>query len=327
MLVDAHNDLLLELVVRRGETNPFAEHWLPQLRAGHVALQVCPLFAANVPSETARTTALAQVQAFDRAVHENADVVFAVRTRRDLRALGDGRVALMLSMEGVEAIGDSFATWWDAGVRMVGLTWNYGNAFAGGIDTPTQGLTRRGRALVAELGERGAVLDLAHASAPTFFEALELADDVVVSHAGCRRVHDHARNLSDDQLRALAERDGVLGIMALTLVVGRDAPTLDRLLDHLDHAVDVMGIEHVGLGADFIDHVVAAELAAGIALDPATKEAMDAGGGVLAIAELTGPADYPKLVERLHERGYDADARDAILHANFLRVLDAALPA
>ena len=332
MIADAHNDLLLELVLAADEPNPFRTRWLSQLRAGGVALQVCPVFVADLPREAQREAALAQVRAFERALAENADAVFHVASRDDLAEVGGERIGLVLSLEGVEALGSeagAFDELWERGVRMVGLTWNYPNAFAGGIDTPHDGLTDAGRELVAALDGIGVVIDLAHASEPTFFEVLEHAPSaqLVVSHAGCRAVHDHPRNVSDEQLRALAERGGVLGVMALTLVVGRDEPTLERLLDHVDHACAVMGVEHVGLGADFVDQVIAAEIAAGKELAEATKEAMQVGGGTLAIRELQGPADYPRFLAGLRERGYDGEALDAILHRNFLRVLAAALPA
>lgn len=328
-VVDAHNDLLLELVLRDGEENPFAAVWLAQLRAGSVAVQICPLYAADA-GEDARNVVAAQIAAFDRAVRENPDDVVQIRDAGDLEGL-DGRLGLMLSMEGVEALHsdpEAFGELGEAGVRMVSLTWNYPNPFAGGLDAPEQGLTDQGRELVGSFAERGVVLDLAHASEPTFFEALDAAPgaQVVVSHAGCRAIHDHVRNLSDDQLRAIAERGGVLGIMALTLTVGRDDASLERYLDHVDHAVETMGIEHVALGSDFIDQVIEAELAAGLPLNPATQEALDVGGGRLAIQELVGPADYPALLDALRGRGYERERLDAIAHGNLLRVLRAGLP-
>jgi membrane dipeptidase len=328
-VVDAHNDLLLELVLRADEENSFAAAWLPQLRAGSVAVQICPVYAADA-GDAARDVVDAQIAAFERAVRENADDVVRIRSAADLDGL-DGRLGLMLSMEGVEALhGDpeAFGELWDTGVRMVSLTWNYANPFAGGIDAPEQGLTAAGRELVGSFAERGVVLDLAHASEPTYFDALEAASgaQVVVSHAGCRGVHDHVRNVSDDQLRALAERGGVLGMMALTLTVGRDGASLERYLEHLDYAVDLMGIEHVALGSDFIDQVIQAELAAGRPLNPSTQEAMDLGGGRLAIQELVGPADYPALLDALRRRGYDGERLEAIAHGNLLRVLRAGLP-
>jgi membrane dipeptidase len=329
-VVDAHNDLLLELVLRTEEENPFADAWLPQLRSGSVAVQVCPVYAADA-GDAARDVVDAQIGAFERAVRENADDVVQIRSAVDLDRL-EGRIGLMLSMEGVEALhGDpeAFDELWDAGVRMVSLTWNYANPFAGGLDAPEQGLTDAGRELVGTFAARGVVLDLAHASEPTYFDALEAASgaQVVVSHAGCRGIHDHVRNVSDDQLRALAGRGGVLGMMALTLTVGRDGATLERYLDHLDHAVDTIGIEHVALGSDFIDQVIQSELAAGLPLNPATQEALEVGGGRLAIRELVGPADYPALLDALRSRGYEGERLDAIAHGNLLRVLRAGLPA
>jgi membrane dipeptidase len=327
MIVDAHNDLVLELVLRRDEENPFGAHWLPKLEAGGVSIQVCPLYAADKQPGERRPTALAQASAFDRALAENGPSVHRVRGRVDLDRVGIG---LMLSLEGVEALeGDPAAIdeWWKRGVRMVGLTWNHANEFAGGISSPEHGLTPAGRELVGRLAGLGAILDLAHASERTWADALaEFGGAVVVSHAGCRAVRDHPRNLSDRQLGTLAERGGVLGIMALALVVDPDRPTVERYLDHVDHAVSVMGIEHVGLGPDFIDQVAQAELEAGETFEGMMADAQHAGGGRFALEGFTGPEHYPVLVDALRERGYEGERLAAILRGNFLRVLRGALP-
>jgi membrane dipeptidase len=329
MIADAHNDLLLELVLRRDEPNPFATHWLPKLRAGEVNLQVCALYTGGGPVEKTRAAADELLEALRRVFDENGDAVYQVRNREDLAA-ADGRIGLLLSMEGVEALGDdpsAFAHFWDSGVRMVGLTHNVPNAFAGGLDTPGQGLTDHGRALVDDLAARGVVLDLAHASERTFDEVLELSPTatVIVSHACCRTVHDVPRNLPDAQLTALAERDGFLGMMALALTVGGDA-SIERLIDHLDHAVDVMGAEHVGLGTDVIDQVTESELAHGHELLPIVVEAREAGGGRLGLRDFTGPEHFPALVAALRGRGYDGERLEGILSGNLRRILDGALP-
>jgi membrane dipeptidase len=130
-----------------------------------------------------------------------------------------------------------------------------------------------------------------------------------ITHANCRAIHDHPRNLADWQLEALAERGGVLGMMGLGFVVDPRAPTLARWLDHLDHAVAVMGIDHVGLGADFVDHASQVDRKAPLGLDGFTR-----------------PDDFPALAAALRTRGYDGDRLEAILSANWLRVLAAALP-
>lgn len=328
MIADAHNDLLLELVHRRDEERPFERHWLPHLEAGGVGLQVCPLFVdADLGLERALSIALEQTTELRRAVRESADRVAQVRTRGDLESL-DGRIGLMLSLEGCEPLGTNprlAEPFFELGVRMVSLTWNRRNAFAdGAAETSPGGLSELGRELVELLAELGFVLDLAHASERTFADVLETAPDapVVVSHAGCRAIVDTPRNVSDDQLRALAERGGVFCVMALPLVVDPARPTIARVVDHVDHAVEVMGIEHVGLGGDFIRQV---HLALG-GIEPRTTLLPPGTSMGDPIEGLEGPQHYPALVDELRARGYADDRLDAVLGGNLLRLLRAALP-
>jgi len=328
VIADAHNDLLAELVHRRAEERPFERYWLPNLVAGGVGLQVCPLYAdVEQGSERALAEGLAQTTAFRRAVAECPGRVAQVYTCADLDRL-EGRIGLVLSLEGCEPLGSNpelVEVFWALGVRMVALTWNRRNAFADGASEPGHGgLSSLGRELVARLVERGVAIDLAHASDRTFADVLEAAPDapLLVSHAGCRALVDTPRNVTDDQLRALAERGGVFCVMALPIVVDPQRPTIDRLVDHVEHAVEVMGVEHVGLGGDFIRQVA---LALGLQDLPAM---MLPDGGTIAdpIEGLAGPEDYPALVDVLRRRGFDGAALDAILSGNLLRLLRRALP-
>jgi membrane dipeptidase len=273
--------------------------------------------------ENALRRAIEQVAAFNRAVRE-CDEVAAVRTRADLDRLED-RVGLVLALEGCEALGsdpEAIEVFWELGVRMVGLTWNRRNAFADGLTEPQGGgLSRLGEQLVDRLVSLGAAIDLAHASPRTFDDVLERAPGapVLVSHAMCRSVHDVERNLSDAQLRALAGRGGVVGMMLLPIVVG-DPPTIDRVLDHIDHATDVMGAEHVCLGGDFIRQMHRAT-------GPGRPDPLLPPGELdRAVEGLAGPEDYPALVEALRSRGWAGDRLDGLLRGNLLRVLRRALP-
>src|SRR6266511_2687369 len=160
MIVDAHTDVLLELLVRdgaepsfelvlrRGEAGVFRGYWLPRLAEGGVGVQICPLYGEGARRSDARERTLAQEAEFRRIVEENAEQACQLHTSAELH---DPRLRLMLSMEGVEPLeGDpaAFEEWYERGVRTASLTWNQANEFAGGIETPTQGLTDRGRALV-----------------------------------------------------------------------------------------------------------------------------------------------------------------------------------
>jgi len=326
VIVDAHNDLLHELAYRRAEERPFARHWLPLLEQGGVGIQVCPIYTADTESaDEALRLGLRAAIAFHRVLAEHPDEVVQVTTARDLDREG---LRLMLSLEGVEVLGsdpDLIDALWQLGVRMVGLTWNKRNAFADGLAAKDdRGLSALGAELVDRLVELGALLDLTHASPRTYADVLErvpASATVLVSHAGCRGVHDHPRNLSDEQLRALAERDGVLGIMCLPITVGSES--IQGVVDHVDYAVDLLGIDHVGLGADFIRQVHRATGGApiGSALLPPGMS-LDA-----AVEGLEGPEGYPNLVDALRRRGYDGERLDAILGGNFVRLFRRGLAA
>jgi membrane dipeptidase len=232
----------------------------------------------------------------------------------------------VLSLEGCEPLGadpESIEIFWLLGVRMVSLTWNRRNAFADGCtEPPGGGLSTLGRELVDRLVALGVAVDLAHASERTFEDVLDRTGDapVLVSHAGCRAVHDIPRNLSDDQLAALAERDGVLGVMLIPFAVG-DPPTIDHAIDHVEHAAAVMGDGGVALGGDFIRQVH--DATGGGRPDPTLPP------GVLAqaVEGLAGPQDYGAFVDALRRRGWDGERLDGLLRGNLLRVLRRALPA
>jgi membrane dipeptidase len=331
-IADAHNDLLIEVAFRRPEPEPFARHWLGKLRAGNVTVQVCPVSAAgleNIP-ESALRRALEQVVAAHRAVRENPAVVAPVCSGSELRSSQDeGRLGLLLSMEGADALGydpEMADAFWLLGVRMFSLTWNPRNAFADGSSETGGSLSRLGRELVDRLRDMGAMIDLSHASPGTFDEIIARADEasLLISHTGCRAVFDTPRNSDDDQLKAIGERGGVIGIMAHPLTVDTDRPTVDRLVDHIDHAVKTVGPGAVCLGSDFITQV----FESGAAAPPPTSHLPGArgSGADTALVDFRGPDDFPTLVEALRARGYDDDRLEAVLYGNLVRFLSRSLP-
>lgn len=328
-VVCAHNDLLLEVAYRSREDNPFGRHWLPHLEAGGVALQVCPMYSdIDRMPEGALRHAIEQIVAWQRAGRENADRVALVRGAADIDAAERGeRIGLVLSVEGAEMYGYDVASadaFWELGVRMVGLTWNRRNQFADGVgESSDGGLSSLGRQLVARLDELGTIIDLSHASPRTFGDVLDVASGaVVVSHAGCRALLETPRNLSDDQLRAIAERGGVVGMMAIPGAIDPAERTVERFVDHIAHACDVIGADHVGVGGDFVQQL----LASGAVRVPADVVLADGAESAFVIDGLAGPEDYPNLVVALERRGFGDEERDAVLAGNWLRVLRAALP-
>jgi membrane dipeptidase len=250
---------------------------------------------------------------------ESNPEVFAVGGKRELGEVGAGGLGLLLGIEGVSSFGEDL---WPLelvaklGVRVLGPTWNERNAFAAGCDHEG-GLTELGRRLIDRAPALGLVIDLAHASPQTVADVLDRAPGgaAFVSHASCRAVYDHRRNLDDAQLTAIAEHGGVICLMPHPLVVDPSRPTIDHFVDHIDHAVSVVGVERVGLGGDFLRQIARATgdgtaTFEGIAFD-ATLEGLE------------GPGDYPRLLEALGARGYSSADVEAVAGGNFLRFLAA----
>ena len=308
----------------------FSRHWLPLLKRGGVCLTVCAVNVADGghPPEKYPSIALQQIATILGAVAETNSDVVAVRDAEAIQAVraGPARVGLMIGLEGCEPLGNDpllARVFFELGVRCFGLTWNARNAFACGLgEDVDDGVTPVGRELLGVLSRLDCIVDLSHASPRTVSDALELLPPgrAFVSHAGCRAVYDTPRNLSDDQLRAVADHGGVLGVLGHPVGVGTREPTVGRMIDHIDHAVEVMGPDRVGIGPDFFRRVARARrLAAGQAGLPAGLPA-DA-----VIDGFEGPEAYPNLAAQLRARGYGDDRVAAICGANMLEFLAAAL--
>ncbi len=232
-----------------------------------------------------------------------SNAVIVRRSADILQARAAGRPAIILAIEHADCTERSLnvlRTLYELGVRSIGLTHNVSSWAADGCLEPREGvgLTQFGVKLVQEMNRLGMLVDLAHVSPGAFFNALEVTSrPVIFSHGNARALCNHPRNLTDDQLKALARNGGVIGLSYVPFFVDEHKPTLERFLDHVDHVANVAGIDTIGLGGDFD------------------------GGGTL----LTDATEVPKVTEGLLKRGYkEADVRK-ILGGNTLRVLQAAI--
>ncbi|GAB3026456.1 dipeptidase [Mycobacterium bourgelatii] len=175
----------------------------------------------------------------------------------DIAAItGAGRIAVVFDLEDANPIEDNLdnvAALADLGVRTLLPTYNHANrAGSGCLDADDGGLTSWGRSVVAELNRVGIVPDGSHCSARTGLDLCEISSGpVIYSHSCMRAVWDHPRNITDDQARACAATGGVVGITGVGIFLGPNTPTLDAMMRHLDYAVDLVGIDHVGISSDF----------------------------------------------------------------------------
>lgn len=308
-VVDTHADSIMAAMAgerRLTERSDKGHVDFPRLAEGGVNLQVLACYIEEeYKPERALPQALRMIDAIYREVEASQGRVAIAYTAADAeRAAAEGRQAVMISLEGGEPIGTDLAIvrmLYRLGVRLVGLTWNQRNAIADGAgEVRTRGgLTNFGVELVREMNRLGMVVDVSHLSEPGFWDVLEVTSQpILATHSNARALRDHPRNLTDEQIRALAKNGGVMGMNFFPGFLDADQGkvTLGRVLDHIDHIVQLVGPAHVGIGADFD----------GIGSTPA---------GLEDVTRL------PYLTQGLVDRGYSDDDILAILGGNHMRVL------
>jgi membrane dipeptidase len=297
---------------------------IPLLRAGGVTVQLCPTWTPDVAQsgphshsvEAPRQTLLRMLEYLHQelALPTGADVLLAQTTGDLYQAESDGRVALIVGMEGTDALEGDPAVLGDLyrlGLRHVGLVHEHVNEFGGAsqiweagkmraYDPATDAaghLSSRGRDLLAEMRRLGVLVDLTHLVEPGFWEVLDaLASPAIVSHGGARGLAGSTRYLSDDQLRAIASGGGVVGASPTPLGPSAESPGLPLLLDSLDYLVGLIGADHVAVGTDFKDQT-------GCYPPP-----------------FADSSQTSVLLRALSERGYDDVAISQICGGSFLRL-------
>ena len=307
LVFDAHADTVAVDVAagrrRLAETGKGGHVDLPRLRAGGVRVQVFTLFVPpSVPAGWSSVRALEILDVLHAELAASPEAFLWVRRAADLdRARAEGRLGVVVTLEGCEVLSGSPAllrTFYRLGVRAAGLTWNVRNDLADGVGEPRgAGLTAFGRQVVQEMNELGMVVDVSHLSVQGFWEVLELSrHPVVASHSNAHALCRHRRNLTDQQIRALAQKGGVMGINFFPEFLREDGPaSLEDVVRHIDHVVSLVGPQHVGLGSDF-DGI------------PSTPDGLD------------DVSRLPALTEALIRRGYPDEAILGILGENFARV-------
>jgi membrane dipeptidase len=247
------------------------------------------------------------------------------------RAKEAGKLGIILSFESAEMLQgrlESLELFRNLGVRVMQLSYNRKSPFAAGVMEPDGGgLTPLGRQAVAEMNRLGIAIDLSHANPATTADVLDLSSkSALMTHAGCAAIHPHPRNKTDEQLRALADRGGVVGIFDLPyLTASPKQPTVEDYLMHLEHALKVAGENHVGIGSD-ADILPLDVSDKGMAeLDKQLEQRRTAG---LAAPEedrppyvvgLNTPRRIEIIADGLLKRGYPAGVVEKIIGANFAR--------
>jgi membrane dipeptidase len=308
LILDAHEDIAFHVnYFGRDFVNPSVPCMitLPRLREGNVRLVFNTIFVhpKHKPEKTLRS-ALEQFDTYERIYKEHRGEVFRINTPGDLKRVGkNGNIGFLTLMEGADPVGspDELGGFYERGVRIIGLTWNDKNRYASGNETE-EGLSDEGRELVRRMNELRITLDLSHINERGFWEAIGLTSLIpIASHSNARSLTNHPRNLKDDQLLAIAERGGVIGIVLYNqfLKTSDKTPSIEDVFAHTDYIIRLCGEDHVGIGSD---------------MDGARIEDFP--------VDLRKISDLPKIAEFFLEKGYPEERVRKIMGGNFLRVME-----
>ncbi len=320
-VVDAHFDLPFDILNRRerGESCVYKTRHHPGMVDGGIDLAVAAVFVEDffLP-EMGLRRALGEIVGLIEDLEASPGLARVCRSMTAVRSAREsGEVALLLSLEGADPIGADLGllrAFYELGVRGLGLTWSRRNHAADGCcfqearRGKTGGLTAFGTALVEKAQTLGMVIDVSHLNDEGFWDVMTTAaGPIIASHSNCRAMTDIPRNISDRQIEALAEKGGVMGINAIDKFLHDDPgkATVEHFLDHVDHAVTIAGIDHVGIGLDLCDGF---ENWHRLPLGPQSRDVID------------GHGRFPDITAGLLRRGYSDGAVAKILGGNFERV-------
>lgn len=268
--------------------------------------QYIQVFAAFVDKENCEKTPLNRclniIERYHSEIEKNSGIIQHCTTYDEImQALDGGKRAAILSVEGGEALDGNLSALWalyQLGVRLITLTWNYPNEIADGALTETKGgLTPFGKTVVAEMNYLGMVIDVSHLSERGFWDIMEITSaPIVASHSNARALCGHLRNLTDEQIRAVIQNGGAIGLNFYPEFLNDSGQAgIDDILRHLEHILELGGENCVGFGSDF--------------------------DGVDSLPdEVAGIQDMQRLTERMLRAGYSETLVKKIAAENFLRV-------
>jgi len=311
IVADGHCDTILELYKNKRSFWDFNKKghldW-PRLKQAKVNLQFLAIYIEPEFKPTGALARLLEILAYFRLQQEQApEKIEIIRSKQDIKSINQDTHHFLLSIEGGEVLERKLsllAILFELGFRCMTLTWNQRNDLADGVweNNSGGGLTKLGQEVVYEMNRLGMLIDVSHLSDAGFWDVISrTTKPIAATHSCCRAICSHPRNLTDEQLLALKKNNGIIGINFYPDFLSKDRTNVDTVIAHIEHAVSIAGVDHVGLGSDF---------------DGINKTPQ----GLEDVTKLSA------ITRKLIERGWSENNIKKVMGGNFLRVLYEILP-
>lgn len=320
LIFNAHDDVWTNVTRKRqkGIKNTLREYHYKEYMKGGASGGIFVIWQDKDYENKPMRRAYEIIKSMSVEILENRDLVQIVKEKQDFeKAERDRKLAVVIGVEGLDFVGEDLellSVLYMLGVRHATLTWNGENSLATGVQgNPERGLTSIGKKCVSYLEKMGVVIDVSHANEKSFWDICECtAKPIIASHSNCRDICNVSRNLYDSQLKAIGEKGGVVGLNAYSEFVAsaQSERTLEKLASHIDHMVEVMGIDHVGLGFDFFQYFHD---------DNVEKFKEDNTPPIVDFDEISKAGNLIKL---LIKKGYSLNDIEKIKYKNFIRVIN-----
>ncbi len=305
-IFDLHADIGCDILRKeeQGHNDALQMDHLPKLKEGEImGVCIASFFDGSEDWEQMQR----MVEASRRQISALQPEITWVKAKEDLK--DDNRIKLLMSVEGMCGIVDDVEAkiqWlYDQGVRVASLCWNEQNALANGVKGDVcQGLSALGKLAIKKMEELGMVIDVSHANEKTFWDIVEITDGpIIATHSNARRLCCHDRNLTDQQLKAIKAKGGIVGLNAARHFIAErdDQQDVAHLGAHGRYIADLIGCEHVAMGFDFMDFI------------PDHDNAMGKG--------LANAACAQNLITALKEQGFDEKQCQMIAYDNAINLL------
>lgn len=321
VVVDTHLDLAGEIYNRylAGEKEVIKNKYLENFKKGGFNIIVSSLYMDNIfLPEMALKVALGQIRVIMEDVETcNGEVVLIKNKEQLNQVIKENKIGIILSFEGLEPIGNDIGLlkiFYELGVRGAGLVWSRRNFVADGCSfSPVEegqrgGLTKFGVEVVRKMEEMNMIIDVSHLNDEGFWDVVKFTKKpFIASHSNVRNIHGRMRNLTDDQIKAIAERNGVIGINAYKNIAGvkEGENPISKLADHIEYMVEMVGPAHVGYGFDLCNNYYESEM----------KFKFESHNS----DSLSSHADAVLLTEELLRRGMSEENAKLVIGGNFLR--------
>ncbi|WP_326907793.1 dipeptidase [Sedimentibacter sp. MB31-C6] len=313
IVFDSHSDLWIDILRKNriGEKDVFKTRYLKAFQDGEViggifVIWVDPPFTAY-PVERSKDV----IRNMAKELNNNTDIMRLIRNYDDIeKSLKDKKMPIMMGIEGMNFMEESvdyLDVLYLMGARHAMLTWNEENIYAtGSRGNKNRGLTEKGIEVVKRMEKLGMIIDVSHANEKTFWDIVDnTTGPIIASHSNVRRLCDTVRNLTDEQCKVIANRNGVIGMNSYDEFVSKDKAkkNLDGLIDHIDYLQKLIGIDHICFGFDFMNYLNS---------PPGEDE---------SVIGLEDVSQTQNIINAMRRRGYLENDIEKVAYKNIFRVI------